>query len=72
MLGVCTLDLQYVYVLPCWEGSVADGRVLQDAISRRHRLKVPHGKLSYDNMKVFKLFPIVLSIKEITFWVFFN
>ncbi|PPD66945.1 hypothetical protein GOBAR_DD36176 [Gossypium barbadense] len=26
-----------------WEGSVADGRVLRDAISRRHGLKVPHG-----------------------------
>ncbi|PPD77873.1 hypothetical protein GOBAR_DD25185 [Gossypium barbadense] len=26
-----------------WKGSVADGRVLRDAISRRHRLKVPHG-----------------------------
>ncbi|KAH1096253.1 hypothetical protein J1N35_013174 [Gossypium stocksii] len=43
MLGVCTLDMQFVYVLPGWEGSVADGRVLQDTISRRHELKVPHG-----------------------------
>ncbi|MFQ6629411.1 hypothetical protein Gotur_007721 [Gossypium turneri] len=44
MLGVCTLDMHFVYVLPGWEGSVADGRVLQDAISRRHGLKVPYGK----------------------------
>ncbi|MFQ6634671.1 hypothetical protein Gotur_010512, partial [Gossypium turneri] len=44
MLGVCTPDMQFVYVLPGWEGSVADGRVLQDAISRRNGLKVPHGK----------------------------
>ncbi|XP_017634575.2 uncharacterized protein LOC108476766 [Gossypium arboreum] len=43
MLGVCTPNMQFVYVLPGWEGSVADGRVLQDAISRRHGLKVPHG-----------------------------
>ncbi|PPD67668.1 hypothetical protein GOBAR_DD35455 [Gossypium barbadense] len=35
--------MQFVYVLPGWEGSVADGRVLRDAISRRHGLKVPHG-----------------------------
>ncbi|MFQ6629412.1 hypothetical protein Gotur_007721 [Gossypium turneri] len=42
MLGVCTLDMHFVYVLPGWEGSVADGRVLQDAISRRHGLKVPY------------------------------
>ncbi|PPD82820.1 hypothetical protein GOBAR_DD20249 [Gossypium barbadense] len=43
MLGVCTPEIQFVYVLPGWEGSVADGRVLRDAISRRHGLKVPHG-----------------------------
>ncbi|PPD94131.1 hypothetical protein GOBAR_DD08836 [Gossypium barbadense] len=35
--------MQFVYVLPGWEGSVADGRVLRDAISRRNGLKVPHG-----------------------------
>ncbi|PPD76897.1 hypothetical protein GOBAR_DD26187 [Gossypium barbadense] len=44
MLGVCTPEMQFVYVLPGWEGSVTDGRVLRDAISRRHGLKVPHGK----------------------------
>ncbi|PPD99212.1 hypothetical protein GOBAR_DD03739 [Gossypium barbadense] len=43
MLGVCTPEMQFVYVLPSWEGSVADGRVLRDAISRRHGLKVSHG-----------------------------
>ncbi|KAG8472494.1 hypothetical protein CXB51_034181 [Gossypium anomalum] len=42
MLGVCTPDMHFVYALPGWEGSVADGRVLRDAISRRHGLKVPH------------------------------
>ncbi|XP_052481340.1 uncharacterized protein LOC128035544 [Gossypium raimondii] len=45
MLGVCTPNMQFVYVLPAWEVSVADGRVLQDAISRRHGLKVPHSKV---------------------------
>ncbi|MFQ6650490.1 hypothetical protein Gotur_022410 [Gossypium turneri] len=48
MLGVCTPDMQFVYVLPGWEGFVADGRVLRDAISRRHGLKVPHGKVQID------------------------
>ncbi|MFQ6666709.1 hypothetical protein Gotur_032967, partial [Gossypium turneri] len=33
MLGVCTLNMHFVYVLPGWEGSVADGRVLRDVIS---------------------------------------
>ncbi|MBA0779675.1 hypothetical protein Gotri_003900, partial [Gossypium trilobum] len=43
MLGVCTPDIHFVYVLPGWEGSIADGRVLRDAISRRHELKFLHG-----------------------------
>ncbi|PPD89299.1 hypothetical protein GOBAR_DD13774 [Gossypium barbadense] len=43
MLDVCTPDMHFVYVLPGWEGFVADGRVLRDAISKRHGLKVPHG-----------------------------
>ncbi|MFQ6621141.1 hypothetical protein Gotur_002662 [Gossypium turneri] len=45
ILGVCTPNMHFVYVLPCWEGSVADGQVLRDAISRRHGLNVPHGKV---------------------------
>ncbi|PPD90871.1 hypothetical protein GOBAR_DD12175 [Gossypium barbadense] len=45
MLGVCTPEMQFVYVLPGWEGSVADGQVLRDAISRRHGLQVPHVKV---------------------------
>ncbi|MFQ6631191.1 hypothetical protein Gotur_009976 [Gossypium turneri] len=43
MLGVFTLDMHFVYVLPGWEGFFADGWVLRDAISRIHELKVPHG-----------------------------
>ncbi|MBA0638821.1 hypothetical protein Godav_025223, partial [Gossypium davidsonii] len=45
MLGVCTPDMHFVNVLPGWEGSVADGWVLRDAISRRQGLKVPHTEL---------------------------
>ncbi|KAG6473458.1 hypothetical protein ZIOFF_067374 [Zingiber officinale] len=40
VLGVCTPNMQFSYVLPGWEGSVADGRVLRDAISRRNGLKI--------------------------------
>ncbi|PPE01571.1 hypothetical protein GOBAR_DD01402 [Gossypium barbadense] len=52
MLGVCTPDMQFVYVLPSWEGSVADGRVLRDAISRRHGLKVPHVMSVFHNQMI--------------------
>ena len=45
MLGVCTPDMQFVYALPSWKGSVVNGRVLRDSINRRHGLKGPHGKV---------------------------
>ncbi|XVF50997.1 hypothetical protein PTKIN_Ptkin04bG0148500 [Pterospermum kingtungense] len=45
MLCVRTLDMQFFYVLPGWEGSIADESVLRDAISMQHGLKVPHGKI---------------------------
>ncbi|KAL8551398.1 hypothetical protein ACS0TY_000479 [Phlomoides rotata] len=44
VLGVCCPDMQFAYVLPGWEGSAHDGRVLRDAVSRQHGLKVPQGK----------------------------
>ncbi|KAK2373847.1 hypothetical protein QL285_074854 [Trifolium repens] len=43
VLGVCSPDLQFIYVLHGWEGSAADSRVLRDAISRPNGLKVPQG-----------------------------
>ncbi|GAV70200.1 LOW QUALITY PROTEIN: DDE_4 domain-containing protein, partial [Cephalotus follicularis] len=43
VLGVCSQDMQFIYILPRWEGSAADGRVLLDAISRRNGLRVPQG-----------------------------
>lgn len=42
-LAVCNRDLKFTYVLPGWEGSAADSRVLRDAINREHGLKVPRG-----------------------------
>lgn len=43
VLGVCSPELQFIYVLPGWEGSAHDGRVLRDTITRRNGLKVPNG-----------------------------
>ncbi|XP_021748661.1 uncharacterized protein LOC110714454 [Chenopodium quinoa] len=43
VLGVCTPNMEFVFVLPGWEGSAHDGRVLRDAISRPNGLKVPQG-----------------------------
>ncbi|KAI5018835.1 hypothetical protein ZWY2020_043723 [Hordeum vulgare] len=33
--------MQFIYILPHWEGSAHDGRVLRDAISRPNGLPVP-------------------------------
>ena len=38
--------MQFIYVLPRWEGSAADGRVLRDAIRRTNGLRVPNGMFS--------------------------
>ncbi|MFQ6666446.1 hypothetical protein Gotur_032794, partial [Gossypium turneri] len=39
MLGFCTPDMHFVYVLPGWEDFVVDGWDIRDVISRRHELK---------------------------------
>ena len=43
VLIVCNFDMRFVYLLPGWEGSAHDGRVLADAQSR-HNLITPKGK----------------------------
>ncbi|XP_031262358.1 uncharacterized protein LOC116120547 [Pistacia vera] len=43
VLGVYTPDMQFIYLLTGWEGSAVYGKVLRDAINRRHRLKVTQG-----------------------------
>ncbi|XP_057471079.1 protein ANTAGONIST OF LIKE HETEROCHROMATIN PROTEIN 1-like [Actinidia eriantha] len=43
VLGVCTRDLQFVFVLSGWEGSATDSRILRDAIARPNGLKVTCG-----------------------------
>src|SRR5438045_7427982 len=43
VLAVCNFDMQFVYVLPGWEGSAHDGRVLSDAQSH-HNFNTPKGK----------------------------
>ncbi|XP_074303342.1 uncharacterized protein LOC141637813 [Silene latifolia] len=43
VLGVCSVEMEFIYVLLGWEGSAHDGRILRDAISRPNGLKVPKG-----------------------------
>ena len=44
VLAVCSRDMQFIFVLPGWEGSASDSRVLHDAVSRPNGLRVPTGK----------------------------
>ena len=41
--GFCDRNMKFVYVLPGWEGSSSDSRVLRDAMTRRDPFVIPHG-----------------------------
>ncbi|KAF5934246.1 hypothetical protein HYC85_030417 [Camellia sinensis] len=41
VLALCSFDLKFHYVLAGWEGSAADLRVLNSALTRRNKLQVP-------------------------------
>ncbi|KAH1091765.1 hypothetical protein J1N35_019022, partial [Gossypium stocksii] len=47
-LAVCTPNMHFV--LLGWEGSITDERVLRDAITRRHELKVSHIILGFSQL----------------------
>ncbi|XP_057803556.1 protein ALP1-like [Salvia miltiorrhiza] len=42
-LAVCDRNMQFVDVLPGWEGSAVDSRILRDALQRANGLRVPKG-----------------------------
>ncbi|XP_074366991.1 uncharacterized protein LOC141707626 isoform X1 [Apium graveolens] len=44
VLATCDPDLCFIYVLPGWEGSASDPRVLRDALRRPNGPKVPKNK----------------------------
>ena len=46
MLAACGPDLRFIYVLPGWEGSAGDSRVLQDALHHQNKLEIPTGNIS--------------------------
>jgi hypothetical protein len=43
VLAVCNFDISFVYILPGWEGSAHNERVLLDA-QNRHSFNTPKGK----------------------------
>ncbi|KAK8935067.1 hypothetical protein KSP39_PZI012919 [Platanthera zijinensis] len=55
VLGVCDADMKFTYVLPGWEGSSSDSRVLRNALEREDRFEVPIGKCTYFKIVVFPI-----------------
>ncbi|KAL8502018.1 hypothetical protein ACS0TY_021228 [Phlomoides rotata] len=58
VLGLCDMNMRFIYVLTGWEGSAADSRVLRDAIHWNNGLHVPRGNYylcdnGYPNREVF-------------------
>ncbi|KAI7992183.1 Protein ALP1-like [Camellia lanceoleosa] len=53
VLGVCSQDTNFIYVLPGWEGSAADSRVLRDAINRPNGLRIPTAGATPTNYQEF-------------------
>ncbi|XP_028123612.1 uncharacterized protein LOC114320746 [Camellia sinensis] len=72
VLGVCSRDMNFIYVLPGWEGSAADSRVLRDAINRPNGLRIPNSyyhlvDAGYTNGKGF-LAPYRGQRYHLSFW----
>ncbi|XP_039113747.1 uncharacterized protein LOC120249311 [Dioscorea cayenensis subsp. rotundata] len=44
VLVACTFDLKFTYVLPGWEGTTSDSRIIKNALSRPYPLRIPEGK----------------------------
>ena len=55
VLTACSVDMEFTYVLPGWEGSAADSRILKDALLRTHSIKIPRD-LSYECRLIMSFF----------------
>ncbi|XP_021721845.1 protein ALP1-like [Chenopodium quinoa] len=72
VLAACDSDLRFTYVLPGWEGSVSDPRVLHDALRRPNGLKIPRNKyflvdLGFSNCEGF-LAPYKGTLYHLNLW----
>lgn len=45
-MAVCGFDMRFTYVIPGWEGTASDSRIIKDALVRDDKLIIPKGKLS--------------------------
>ena len=66
VLGVCSFDYKFQYVLAGWEGSAVDSHVLALALSRADALLVPPGILN----RIIKDYIVIIVIHS--FYVISN
>jgi hypothetical protein len=45
ILATYSFDLKFIYILPDWEGTTSDLRILKNALSRAYPLNIPTGKI---------------------------
>ena len=46
VLVACSFDLKFTYVLPGWEGTASDSRIIKNALTRNDNLKISQGKFN--------------------------
>ena len=53
VLATCSFDLKFTYVLPGWEGTALDSRIIKSALTRNDKLKIPQGKFNSKKFVVY-------------------
>lgn len=43
VLAACSLNMRFTYVLPGWEGTASDSRIIKNALTREDKLIIPNG-----------------------------
>lgn len=46
VLVACSLNLKFTYVLPYWDGTSSDLRIINSVLTRNNDLKIPWGKFN--------------------------
>ena len=44
VLAACSFDLKFTYVLPSWEGTTSNSRIIKSVLTRNDNLKISQGK----------------------------
>ena len=45
VLAECDFNMRFTYILPGWEGTASDSRIIKNALSREDKLIIPRGNV---------------------------